>query len=90
MRAGTVPLIEAAPGSEVRVTQLGALPTSKRLQLEAYGLAPGRRLRVLQQSPVTVVQVDYTELALESDLAAAVSVELLGQVPDPPAAFPAS
>ncbi len=58
------------------VSEIGALPQSKRLQLQAYGLAPGRRIRVLQQVPVTVVKADHTELALDSDLAAAVLVEL--------------
>ena len=78
VRSKTFPLIEASPGSQTRVTRLGALPASKRLQLQAYGLVPGRRIRVLQQAPVTVIQADHTELALESDLAAAVTVEQLG------------
>lgn len=46
----------------------------RRAHLQAYGLAPGRAVQVVQQSPVTVVQVDHTELALEVGLACGVYV----------------
>jgi Fe2+ transport system protein FeoA len=46
-----------------------------RAHLIAYGLQPGREVRVLQHSPVTVVQIEFTELALETALAKAIQVE---------------
>lgn len=46
----------------------------RRAHLQAYGLVPGRAVQVVQQSPVTVVQVDHTELALEVELACGVYV----------------
>ena len=42
--------------------------------LQAYGLVPGYWVRVIQQSPVLVIQIDYTELALEMELAGNVYV----------------
>lgn len=46
-----------------------------RERLMAYGLIPGQSIRVLSQKPVTVVQVEHTELALERVLAACVLVK---------------
>jgi Fe2+ transport system protein FeoA len=43
--------------------------------LQAYGLAPGHCVRILQHSPVTIVQIEHTELALEGGLARQVEVE---------------
>jgi hypothetical protein len=37
-------------------------------KLQAYGLSPGRWIHVLQQAPVTVIDLGNAELALESDL----------------------
>jgi Fe2+ transport system protein FeoA len=42
--------------------------------LQAFGVVPGHRVRVLQHSPVTVVKIDYTELALENDMARLIQV----------------
>jgi Fe2+ transport system protein FeoA len=47
----------------------GAMSTGHRELLRAYGIEPGRTVRVEQHAPVTVVQVDQTEVALEADLA---------------------
>jgi Fe2+ transport system protein FeoA len=44
-------------------------------QLQAYGVIPGYALRLQQQKPVTVIQVDHTELAFEYDLAKRIFVE---------------
>lgn len=55
---------------------LGHMPENRRTQLMAYGLLPGQHVRVCQQLPVTIIQIAYTELALEGELADAVQVEL--------------
>jgi Fe2+ transport system protein FeoA len=52
--------------------------------LQAYGLAPGHLLKVLQHAPVTVIQIGNTELALEAELASQVKVEQLVYVPETP------
>jgi hypothetical protein len=51
------------------------LPADRLAYLQGYGLAPGYWVRVLQHSPVTVVQVEFTELALETELACEVQVD---------------
>jgi Fe2+ transport system protein FeoA len=75
--AGLTTLAEAPKGVSVRVVAVENTEGSRPLQLQAYGLAPGRLVQVLQQEPVTVVRADHTELALEGDLASKVLVEVV-------------
>ncbi len=44
-------------------------------QLQAYGLVSGYWVRVLQRTPVIVLQIDHLELAMEKELAGLVQVE---------------
>jgi len=67
-------LATVKPGREVLVTGYGNLSGSQRQHLQAYGLLPGRRVRVIAQRPVTIVQVEETELAFEGGIAAGVLV----------------
>ena len=70
-------LVEVPEGVSVRVVALENTSGSRPMQMQAYGLAPGRTVQVLQQDPVTVVRADHTELALEGDLASKVLVEVI-------------
>jgi len=59
-----------APGRTVEFAGFDvALDRGFREQLLAYGLAPGRPLTVLQQSPLTLVLCEHVELALETVVA---------------------
>lgn len=62
-------LAQARDGDSVDVERLEGLPVWQEHQLAAYGIAPGRRIDVLQTSPVVVVRVDYAEVAFERSLA---------------------
>jgi len=62
------------PGREVSVTGYLGSCAGLRRHLQAYGLLPGRRIRVLSQHPVTIVQIEQTELAFETSVAACVLV----------------
>lgn len=62
-------LAGARPGARVVVLGYDPISAHQKALLQAYGLAPGREIRVLQQRPVTVVQVDHTELAFEKEIA---------------------
>jgi Fe2+ transport system protein FeoA len=69
-------LANITPGKQVKVTGfcVGISP-ARRAHLQAYGLVPGYWVRVLQHAPVTVVQIEHTELAMEVDLACEIQVE---------------
>ena len=70
-----VPLTGAAPGAKVVVTRFVPGITARQLeQLTSYGLEEGRTIQVLRQRPVTVLLIDYTELALEDEVARAIHV----------------
>ncbi|MEJ2601562.1 MAG: FeoA family protein [Anaerolineales bacterium] len=45
------------------------IPRARRDQLQAYGLSPGQRVRIEQHFPVTIVQIEHIEIALERSLA---------------------
>lgn len=63
-------------GSAAWVVSIESGELTRLLQLQAFGLAPGRQIQVLQQEPVTIIRADNTELALENDLASRVIVEV--------------
>jgi Fe2+ transport system protein FeoA len=69
-------LADVPPGSRARIDVLDGLSASRCHQLQAYGLAPGRWVKVVQQSPVTVIRVEHLDLAFESDIARGIRVEV--------------
>lgn len=79
--------LDAVPiGSCARVVGFQGLPPGQIAHLLGYGLSPGRRVTVLQQLPVTVVQVENTQIALESDMAGSVHVDDLRPISEQPCA----
>ncbi|WP_172198172.1 FeoA family protein [Niveibacterium sp. COAC-50] len=68
-------LADATPGATVRFRGFDAtLDTLLQDQFLAYGIAVGQTLSVLQQRPLTIIQCDHTELAVESVVARAMVV----------------
>jgi Fe2+ transport system protein FeoA len=75
-------LADAPAGQRVCLRGFSSsLPAERLSHLLAYGLAPGRWVRVIQHEPVTVVQVEHSELALENDLARQIEVTPLDGSP---------
>ncbi len=73
-----LPLAFIQPGMEVRLASLGEeIDALQREQLTAYGLAPDRPIKVLQQRPMTVILTEEIELALEHGVARHIWVEKL-------------
>jgi len=68
-------LSEARRGQQAVVRGFApGFPASRQAHLLAYGLTPGARVRVLQHRPVTIVQVDHLEIALERSLAEGIRI----------------
>lgn len=74
---GTVALSEVPPGNIVTVERIANLTGSRSEQLQAYGLVPGRSVKVIQQAPVTVVRVEHIDLAFESHIAREIRTALV-------------
>lgn len=68
-------LSKVKPGRDVRVVEIGEGASIWHERLQAYGIAPGCVVHVVQQSPVTVVRVDHVDLAFESAIAKHIVVE---------------
>jgi Fe2+ transport system protein FeoA len=51
------------------------IPRARRDQLQAYGLSPGKSVRIEQHFPVTIVQIEHIEIALERSLAEMIFVK---------------
>lgn len=47
----------------------------KLRKLTAFGILPGSRVSVIQRYPAVVVQVGFTQLALDNDIASEILVE---------------
>jgi len=75
-KEGRLTLADSPPGRCMRVRGFSArLPAERQAHLQAYGLIAGHCVKVLQHAPITVVQIEHTELALEDNLARLVEVE---------------
>lgn len=68
-------LASILPGEKaVIVDFLPGISGEQRAHLLAYGVIPGNIIRVIQQSPVTILEVDQLELALEKTIASSIKV----------------
>jgi Fe2+ transport system protein FeoA len=67
-------------GKTVRILRFGSIGAEQGRHLQAYGLLPGRAVLVLSHSPMTILQIEQTELALESAVAHSVFVDLVTPV----------
>jgi hypothetical protein len=77
VRAPQCALADVPLDCRARVVDVSALPTAQREQVQGYGILPGCMLRVMQRTPVTVVQIEHTELAIEAEVARAIWVDEL-------------
>lgn len=68
-QTGPLSLDRVPPGCKAVLQDLSRLHPDHQAHLRAYGMAPGRELRVLQHAPETVVQIEFTELAFEKEIA---------------------
>jgi Fe2+ transport system protein FeoA len=73
-----ITLVEVPVGCEAKVVGFAAdFPPDRKAHLQAYGLVPNYRVRVVQRSAVTIIRLDHIELALENDLARGINVQVM-------------
>lgn len=68
-------LAQVASGKVAQIAGFDKLSATHKQHLQAYGLLPGRTVQVLAQNPVTIILIEQTELAFESEIAGQVLVE---------------
>jgi len=77
-------LMDVPPGMKIKVLGFSpGIPKGRQAHLQSYGLTPGSLVQILQQVPITVVQVEHLELALEHALANKINVEIVGDQNSP-------
>jgi Fe2+ transport system protein FeoA len=75
---GGLTLSDVPPGYRAKVVGFGEkISPARRAHLQAFGLVKDDWVQVVQHSPVTVIQVDQTELALENTLANEIEVRYI-------------
>ncbi|MFP3853371.1 MAG: ferrous iron transport protein A [Anaerolineales bacterium] len=62
-------------GEKALILDMNGLPEQRKRHLSAYGVTPGVEVTIRQQTPLTIFEVDHTELALEEKLAASILVQ---------------
>jgi Fe2+ transport system protein FeoA len=68
-------LTDVPPGWRARVISISPeLTPSQLAYLQSYGVLDGYWVQVVQQSPVSVIQVEHIELALEKEISAQICV----------------
>lgn len=78
--AAGLTLDRAPEGKTVRILRFGPIGAEQGRHLQAYGLLPGRTVFILSHKPMTILQVEQTELALETSVAQSVFVDLVTPV----------
>jgi len=77
---GQCTLMDIPPGMQTKILGFSpGIPKGRQAHLQSYGLTPGSSVRVIQQSPITVVQVEHLELALEHALAQKIRVAAVNE-----------
>ena len=72
---GQLTIRDLMPGQPAHVTGFSpALSPDRRALLRAYGFVPGCPIRIVQQAPVSVIQIEHAEIALEKELAGEIFV----------------
>lgn len=77
------PLSEAPAGAAGVVAYLATADTDQTQKLMAMGVLPGARITVVRQSPCHVFRVDFSEFAVDDELAGRIYVHWLAPAPQP-------
>ncbi len=72
--ANHVPITELKPGESARVVSLPNESSYLR-KLTSFGILPGVEVEVLQVSPAYVLCIEYTQLAVDFEVARRIIVE---------------
>lgn len=69
-----IPLTKLYKGKTAVIRNLLTDDTRQLRKLMAFGILPGTKIVVLQTFPAIVLQIDYTQLALDQEIAGKIIV----------------
>ncbi len=76
-KAAPESVLAVHPGDSAEVAGFAPeMPPAQVALLRTYGVDVGRSIKVVQHRPMTVLEVDQTEVALESELASLIMVRI--------------
>jgi Fe2+ transport system protein FeoA len=76
-RAGARPLTSLAAGESGRVRRIVSDPPELLVKLSSLGLVPGAVVQLQQRRPAAIVRIGETTVALDSEIADGILVDLL-------------
>lgn len=69
-----LPVYRLYAGESGIITEVRADTGNTRRKLAAFGIMPGVKLKVLQTVPAYVLEIGYTQVAVDTELAAVIFV----------------
>lgn len=67
-----ISLVTCRPGEKMRIAELKTTDDKILQKLAVFGILPGGEITVLQSRPAYVLQVEYTQLAIDHLLASTI------------------
>lgn len=61
--------------AKAKIKSISSCPENSLKKLMAFGVLPGNKIEVLQTSPVYLIKIGHTELAIDKDIASKIMVE---------------
>ncbi|MCS6950152.1 MAG: ferrous iron transport protein A [bacterium] len=77
-----LPLVALHVGEVATIRELRVQDPTIAQKLLALGVVPGARVRVVQRFPAYVLQIGFTQIAIDQQIAKAVHVDLNPQGPE--------
>lgn len=71
---GNTSLISLKTGVRARIEEINSSNSLKLRKLAAFGIMPGSDIIIIQKYPVYILQVGFTQVALDKDIASEITV----------------
>ncbi|MCX7711860.1 MAG: ferrous iron transport protein A [Clostridia bacterium] len=71
-----IPLTMLKAGQEAKIVTVKTEDNQKLRKLAAFGIFPGTEIQVIQCYPSIVIQAGFTQIALDSEIASEIIVNL--------------
>jgi Fe2+ transport system protein FeoA len=70
----SIPMTELKTGEKACVVKIKTGDRQKMRKLMAFGIIPGVNINIIQKYPAVVIQIGFTQVALDNDIASEIIV----------------